>query len=70
MEISLDEILKSINFEKYNKSVMMALAEFYTPFPNKLAPALADVYNSWGKLGTMSVTSGTGIMSAKYKKGD
>ena len=68
MEISLDEILKSINFEKYNKSVMMALQQNFIhifQIPNKLAPALVDVYDSWGKLGTMGVTSRIGIMSAK-----
>ena len=27
-------------------------------------------YDSWGKLGTISVTSRTGIISAIYKKGD
>ena len=31
---------------------------------------LLDVYDSWGKLGTISVTSRTGIISATYKKGD
>ena len=30
---------------------------------------LLDVYDSWGKLGTISVTSRTGIISATYKKG-
>ena len=29
-----------------------------------------NVYESWGKLGTISVTSRTGIVSATYKKGD
>ena len=31
---------------------------------------LLDVHDSWGKLGTISVTSRTGIISATYKKGD
>ena len=30
---------------------------------------LSDVYDSWGKLGTIGVSSRTGI-SATYKKGD
>ena len=29
-----------------------------------------DVHDSWGKLGTISVTSSTGIISPTYKKGD
>ena len=29
-----------------------------------------DVYDPWGKLGTIDVTSRTGIISATYKKGD
>ena len=29
-----------------------------------------DVYDSWEKFGTISVTSRTEIISAKYKKGD
>ena len=35
-----------------------------------LAPALLDVYDTWEKLGTMGVTSRTGIISVIYKKGD
>ena len=31
---------------------------------------LLDVYDSWGKLGTISATSRTGIISATYKKFD
>ena len=31
---------------------------------------LLDVYKSWGKLSTMGVTSRTGFVSVKYKKGD
>ena len=29
-----------------------------------------DVYDFWGKLGTMGVTSRAGIISVKYKKDD
>ena len=35
---------------------------------NELAPVLLDVHDSWGKLGTITVTSRTGIISATYKK--
>ena len=31
---------------------------------------LLDIYDSWGKLGTMGVISGSGIISSIYKKGD
>ena len=64
--------IKSINSETNNKSPgNNGLAtEFYKHFWNELAPVILDVYDSWGKLGTMGVTSRTGIISAKYKKGD
>ena len=45
----------------------MALQQNFT---NELAPVLLDIYDSQGKLGTMGVTSGTGIISVIYKKGD
>ena len=50
----------------------MALKQylFYKHFSNELAPVLLDVYDSRGKLGTIRVTSRTGIISATYKKGD
>ena len=44
-------------------------AVFYKHFSNELVPVLLDVYDSWGKLRTISVTSRTGIKSATYKKG-
>ena len=70
-EIALDEIMKSINTETKKSSGNDGLtAEFYKPFSNELAPVLLDVYDSWGKLGTMGVTFRTGIISVKYKKGD
>ena len=43
-------------------------AEFYKHFSNELASALLDVYDSWGKLGTIGVTSGTGISMIFYIK--
>ena len=69
---SLDEIIKSINSQTNNKSPGNdgLKAVFYKHFSNELAPVLLDVYDSWGKLGTISVTSRTGIISATYKKGD
>ena len=45
-------------------------AVFYKHFPNQLAAVLLDVYVSGEKLGTISVTYRTGIISAVYIKGD
>ena len=45
-------------------------AVLYKHFSSELASVLLDVYDSWGKLGTINVTSRTGIISATYKKGD
>ena len=69
-EISLDEIIKSINSETNNKPPGNdgLTAEFYRHFSNELAPVLLDVYDSWGKLDTMGVTYRTGIISAIYKR--
>ena len=71
-EISLDKIIKSINSETNNKSGgnQGLTTKFYKYFSNELAPALLDVYESCGKLGSIGVTSRTGIMSAIYKKDD
>ena len=68
----LDKIIKSINSQTSNTSPGNdgLKAVFYKHFSNELAPVLLDVYDSWGKLGTISVTSRTGIISATYKKGD
>ena len=68
-KISLDEIIKSINSQTNNKSPGSydLTAEFYKRF-NELALVHLDVYDSWGKLGNMGVTSGTGIISGVYKK--
>ena len=50
---------------------MMVLKHYFiNTFSNELAPVLLDVYDSWGKLGTIRVTSKTGIIPATYKKGD
>ena len=69
-EISLDEITKSINSETNNKLPGNdgLTAESYKRFSNELGPVLLDVYDSWGKLATMDVTSRTGIISAIYKR--
>ena len=71
-ETSLDEIIIFINSQTNNESPgNEALKEvFYKHFSNELAPVLLDVYDSWGKLGTIIVTSRTGIISSIYKKGD
>ena len=72
VKISLDEIIKSKNSKTNNKSPCNNghTAKFYKHFSNELAPILLDVCNSWRKLGTMSVTSKTGIISPIFKKGD
>ena len=71
VEISLDEIIKLINSQTNNKSQGNDGFKviFYKHFSNELAPVLLDVYYSWRKLGTVSVTSRTGIISAIYKNG-
>ena len=62
--------IKSINSKTNNKSPGNdgLTAEFHEHFPNELALLLSYIYDSSGKLGTMSVTSRTGIISALYKK--
>ena len=69
-EISLDEIIKSINSKTNNKlpDNDALTAEFYKHFSNEIAPVLLDVYGSWGKLDTMGVTSRTEIISVIYKR--
>ena len=71
-KISLDEIIESINSQTNSKfpGSNGLTAELYLHFSNKLARVLLDFYDSWGKLGTMGVTSGTGIISGIYKKDD
>ena len=66
------EIMKSINSQANNKtSINDGLTlQFYKHFSNELAPVLLDVYDSWGKLDTMDVTSRKGIKSVICKKGD
>ena len=39
---------------------------FYKHFSNELVPVLLVVYDSWGNLGTMGITSRTEIISAIY----
>ena len=65
-EISLYEIIKSINSETNNKPRGNdgLTAEFYRHFANELAPALLGVYDSWGELDTMGVNYRTGIITA------
>ena len=72
VEMSLGEFIKFINFEINNKSPGNdgLTAEFYKHFSNELAPVLLDVFDYWGKLCTMGVTSRTGITSSIYKKCD
>ena len=43
--------------------------EFYIHLSNELASILSDVYNSWGKLVIMGVTSRTETIFAICKKG-
>ena len=51
-ELSLDEIIKSINSETKNKPPGNdgLTAEFYRHFSNDLAPVLLGVYDSWKSL--------------------
>ena len=62
--------IKSINSETNNKSPGNngLTAEFYKHFLNELTPVVLDVYDSWGKLGTMGFTSGTEISMIFYIK--
>ena len=64
-KISLDEILKSINSQTNNTSSGndAFTAKFYQDFSNELAAVLLNVYDSWGKLGNMGVTSRTRTIS-------
>ena len=64
-DISLDEIIKSINSETNNKTPgnVGLTAEFYRHFSNELAPILLGVYDSWKKFDIMGVTY-RGTMSA------
>ena len=64
-EISLGEIMKSINSETNNKPPgnVDLTAEFYRHFSNELVPVLLGVYNSWGKFDNMGITY-RGIISA------
>ena len=62
--------IKSINSKTNNKSPDNdgLTAEFYKHFSNELTPVLLDAYEPWGKLGTMGVTSRTGISMIFYIK--
>ena len=62
--------IKSINSETNNKSPGNdgVTAEFYKHLLHELAPILLDVYDSWGKIGPIGVTSGTGINMIFYIK--
>ena len=57
------------NFQKDSKSLGNDgfRGEFHKHFSNELAPGLLDVCGSWGKLGTMDITSRTGIISVIKK---
>ena len=69
-EISLDEIIKSLNFETNNQPPWNngLTAEFYKDSSNELVLAFLDVHDSWGKLDTMGVTYRTGIISIICKR--
>ena len=64
--------IKSINSQTSNTSPSNdgLKAVFYKHFSNELAHVLLDIYDSWGRLGTIIVTSRTGIISSTYKKVD
>ena len=44
--------------------------EIYKHFSNELALILLEVYDSWKKLGSIEISSRTGIISLIYKKVD
>ena len=62
--------MKDIDSKANNKSPgnYSLRAKLYKYFSAKLATVLLDVYGSWEKLVTMSVTSRTGIMKNVIKK--
>ena len=68
----MDKIIKSITSQTSNTSPGNdgLKAVLYKHFSKELAPVLLHVYASWGKLGTIGVTSRTGIISATNKKCD
>ena len=70
--MSLDEGRKSRNSQTNNKTPGNELtAGFYKYFLNEVASvALLVIYDSWGKLAIMGVSSRTGITSVIYKKRD
>ena len=65
-EISLDEIIKSVNSETNNKPPGNdgLTAESYRNFWNELAHVLLGVYDSWRKLDTVGVIHWRLIISA------
>ena len=73
-KISLDEIIKSTNFQTNESPGNDSLTgEFYKNFSNELAPILLDLMTPGVKLCTVGVTSRTGIRNQEsviYKKGD
>ena len=64
-EISLDEIIKSMNSETNNEPPGNdgLTAEFYRHFSNEVAPVLLGVYDSWGKFDTMAIISAIRALS-------
>ena len=72
-QISLDEIIKSINSETNKKPPHNdgLTAEFYRHFSNELAPVFLGVYDSWGKLDTMGTSEKqVGAQNEKCPKRD
>ena len=65
-------MIKSINYQTSNISPGNddLKVVFYKHFSNELTPVILDVYDSWGKLGTISVAFRTEIISARYKNDD
>ena len=66
-EISLDEIIKSINSETNNKPPGNdgITAEFYRHFTIELVPVLLDVYDSWGEESHLPSGSYLGQITSK-----
>ena len=73
VEISLDKIIESINFQKKNNKSHGndgLTAKFYKHFSNEQASILLEVYGSWKELGITGISSRMAIISVIYKKGD
>ena len=61
---------RKISNEKINFLGVKIFSEFYKHFFTELASTFLDVYDSWGKYGTIGVTYRIRIITVLYNKGD